>query len=178
MALVERRRGLYGLTHADQFLEGPASGSWVLFIDSEAGLGTAIIHLEQDDSTEVYPSGSAQYNYWHTNVNETGDFVLGPDLTNGQQRRMNMIIWFEGFLIPAVLDANSAMQGAGMTNAQRIVGIAATLVSQGVPPANANAIASAYVGSATVPKYTDLGMTDFPERLKRLAALLAYRSEA
>jgi len=69
MALVERHRGLYGLTHADQFLEGPASGTWVVFIDTEEGLGSAIIHVDENDNSEVYVSGSAGYNYWQQRCN-------------------------------------------------------------------------------------------------------------
>jgi len=177
MALVERHCGLFGLTHADQFLEGIASGSWVIFIDTEEGLGSAIIRVNDDDSSEVYASGSAGYNYWQHNVNDTGDFVMGADLTNGQMRRMNVVLWMEGFLVPSVLDADSVMQGQGLNSAQRTIGVAAILVSQGIPPSNANAIATSYIGSATKPKYTELGIVDLTNRMKRMVGLLAGRSD-
>jgi len=177
MALVERHRGLFGLTHADQFLEGPASGSWVIFIDTEEGLGSAIIHVDTNDESEVYVSGSAGYNYWQQNVNETGDFILGADLTNGQMRRMNLVIWMEGFLVPAVQDAHAEMQSQGWTPAERIRGVASILVSNDIPPAEAQTIASNFVNTSVKPTYLDLGITDIPANIKRLSNLLAKRSD-
>ena len=177
MALVERHRGLYGLTHADQFLEGPASGTWVIFIDTEEGLGSAVIHVNESDESEVYTSGSVGYNYWQQNVNDTGDFILGPDLTNGQMRRMNLVIWMEGFLVPAVQDAHAEMQSQGWTPAQRIMGVASILVSNSIPLAEAQSIATNFVNSSIKPTYLDLGITDIPVRVKRLSALLAKRSD-
>lgn len=168
MALVTRRVGKRGYVRVDSINSGPLAGQVIAFISGDP---TRIIYMQNPPSgtTQAFSEGDGFWNNWDNDVNLAADWEVGPALSGPRTKAVALACWMEFWVWPAVLATDQQMINAGLSTAQRRIGIAATLFSWRVPDPYATDIAVAWVNSSQKPAYGDLGLDQPPPWVQEMS---------
>jgi hypothetical protein len=161
MTLVTRRVGKRGYVRVDSINTGPLAGQLIASISNDPD---RIILMASPPSGTAQASapGDTIYDAWDNDVNFMADWELGAPLSGPRTRAVALACWLEFWVWPSMLATDASMVNAGLTNAQRRVGLAASLFSWRVPEPFASGIAQSWVNSSQKPAYGDMGLDQPP----------------
>jgi len=171
-----RRNAKRGPVVRDDLIAGPYDGMRILFAETE---------LDKIVTQDNPPSGTArrrgdqtaEWLYWDDFINATGSFVYRGEIQETRRKSYNLIIWFEYYCWSQAMDAVDQMIADGWTDANKRRALKSVFISWGIPAANAQAVANAYINNGTKPAYGELGLVNFPRWARRLTLLRLAEDE-
>jgi len=103
-----------------------------------------------------------------------GGVTVGADLTVAAEEMVYLAFWHEYRTQNQMQIMLDQMTVEGLNDLQKVRGMKFAYMSQGVDITTANSIAQAWVNTATLPVYTDYGLTRIPQHDIRLLKLFGH----